>query len=182
MTLSNLLKTAYVNKGVEAGVGLFDIMEEVARDYLTNELYEQAASLFDPDTIIDTEEDEYQRGVAELIMSFTGQGSDDLDDIASIISERTSTAHMLTAADFVQVGDNLLYIGPFAEAVKFIRANCDVTKDAVRSIQTGLWTVELDGGNVWGHGDTAEMAWRYAMGAEFGPIDAEFTPFRLTVK
>lgn len=180
MTLSNLLKTAYVNKGAEAGVNVWDILEEVAREHLTNELFDTAASLFDANTTLRTDFNEYARGVVELVQRVTG--SDDKDDVASIISERTATGHMLTAADFTEVGDNLLYIGPFVEAVRFIRDNCDVTKDAVRNIQTGLYTVELDGGNVWGHGDTPEMAWRYAMGAEFGPIDDEFKPFRLTVK
>lgn len=174
MTLANDLKTAYVNNAS------WEDMEKLSRERFMDELFDAAADLFDPNTTLNVDTDEYHRGVTELVARITG--SDDKDDVASIISERTATGHMVTAADFTRVGDSMLYIGPFAEAVRFIRDNCDVDKDAVRNIQTGLYTVELDGGNVWGHGDTPELAWRYAMGAEFRSLEGDFEPFRLTVK
>lgn len=177
MTLSNLLMTAHVNKAAEADKGVFDILEEVARDYLTKELYEQASGLFDPNTTLRTDFDEYQRGVVELVARITG--SDDKDDVASIISEGTATGHMLTAADFgTGINGDLLYIGPLAEAQEFICKN-DNTVDTNLNPTTRLWRVELSDGNSFGVADTLEMAWRYAMGAEFGPIDENFVPFRL---
>lgn len=177
MTLSNLLMTAYVNKASEAGKGVFDILEEVAREHLTAELYTTAASLFDPNTVLNPEANEYHRGVTELVQRVTG--SDDKDDVASIISEGTSTAHLLTATDFVEdANGSLLYIGPLDPAITFIKNNNEVDGPN-RHILTGKWTVKLDGGNVWGTADTSEMAWRYAIGAEFGPLDEGFTPFRL---
>jgi len=179
MTLSNLLMTAYVNTASEAGKSVWDILEEVAREHLTAELYKQASGLFDPDTVIDTRKNEYQRGVTELILRFTGTEVDDIGDVATTISEGTSTAHLLTAADFVEdANGSLLYIGPLYPAMQFIKNNNEVDGPN-RHILTGKWTVKLDGGNVWGTADTAEMAWRYAIGAEFGPIDEGFSPFRL---
>lgn len=90
MTLSNLLMTAYVNKASEAGKGVWDILEEVAREHLTNELFDQAAGLLDPDTTVDLN-NEYHRGLTELIMRVTNRDSDDKEDVAQIISERTMT-------------------------------------------------------------------------------------------
>lgn len=180
MTLSNLLMTAWVNKASEAGSGVWDILEEVAREHITNELFDQAAGLLDPDTTIRTDFNEYQRGVVELVQRVTG--SDDKDDVASIISERTATGHMVTAADFgTGINGDLLYIGPLDPARDFINRN-DNTGSCVRDFYTGLWRVELADGNSFGVADTPEMAWRYAIGAEFGPIDEGFEPFRLTVK
>lgn len=87
--------------------------------------------------------------------------------------------HLLTAADFVEdAHGSLLYIGPLYPAMQFIKNNNEVDGPN-RHILTGKWTVKLDGGNVWGTADTAEMAWRYAIGAEFGPLDEGFSPFRL---
>jgi hypothetical protein len=177
MTLSNLLMTAYVNKASEAGKGVFDILEEVAREHLTDELYEQAAGLFDPNTTLRPSFNEYARGIVELVQRFTG--SDDKDDVASIISERTNTGYLLTAADFgTGINGDLLYIGPYNDAIDFIREH-DNTVTVERKIETGKWRVELSDGNSFGVADTCEMAWRYAIAAEFGPIDDGFVPFRL---
>lgn len=173
MTLANNLQTAYVNNTS------WEDMAKLVRDQFTEELYKDAEGLFDPDTIIKPEENEYQRGIVELIMSFTGQNSDDKEAIAAKITEALSTAHLLTAADFgTGINGDLLYIGPFTEAETFIRAN-DNTVTVNRNIMTGLWRVELADGNSFGVADTPEMAWRYALAAEFGPIDDEFQPFRL---
>jgi hypothetical protein len=172
--------TAHVNKASEAGKGGFDILEEVARDYLTEELYKQAAGLFDPDTIIKPEENEYQRGIVELIMSFTGQTSDDKEDIASTLTERLSTAYMLTERDFgTGINGDLLYIGPLKEAQDFIHKHDNTVLVERVQYSKNLMRVELAEGNSYGVGDTEELAWRYALAAEFGPMDENFVPFRL---
>jgi hypothetical protein len=60
-------------------------------DHQIENVYEQAAGLFDPNTTLDIDKDEYARGVVELVMNLLGMDSDDKEDIASIISERTLT-------------------------------------------------------------------------------------------
>jgi hypothetical protein len=152
-------------------------MEKVARDHLTEELYKCAASLLDPNTIV-TDDDEYHRGMVELIMEFTGQSSDQKEDIAGRISELTGL-HYLTKADFLIAGDEtLLYVGPLEAAIDFIKGP-NGSEVAEKVLPNGKYNVQLDGGNVWGTGDTRELAWRYALAAEFGPIDDEFAPFVL---
>lgn len=178
MTLSNLLMTAYVNRASEAGKGVWDILEKVAREHVTEELYKDAANLLDTNTIV-TDDNEYHRGMVELIMEWNGMGSDDKEEIAAEISKRTGL-HQITSADFAPLptgGD--LYIGPLDAAIKFIKGpNASEVEEGV--LPNGMYNVKLDGGNVWGTADTREMAWRYAIGAEMGPIDDEFEPFFLT--
>lgn len=60
-------------------------------DHQIENVYKQAADLFDPDTTLDNEHDEYARGVVELTMNLLGMDSDDKEDIARTISERTMT-------------------------------------------------------------------------------------------
>jgi hypothetical protein len=87
--------------------------------------------------------------------------------------------HRLTAADFATgINGDLLYIGPLAPAQNFIKKEHTVSR-IDRDIKTGLYRVELDEGNVFGVADTPEMAWRYALAAELGPIDEEFHEFHL---
>lgn len=142
-------------------------------------VYEAAASLFDPDTTLDLSR-EYDRGVTELVTRMMGIDSDDKDDVAGIISDYTSTAHMLTVADFgTGVNGDLLYIGPLKVAQDFIYKHDNTVQiERVRYSET-LMRVEMADGNSYGVGDTEELAWRYALAAEFGPIDEEFHPFRL---
>lgn len=103
MTLANLLKTAYVNNTD------WDGMAEVAVNHMYGEIYAQAAGLFDPDTTLDLS-NEYHRGVVEVVMRFTGTDSDDKEDIAKNISERTSTAHMLAVDDNASQARTTLWV------------------------------------------------------------------------
>ena len=54
-------------------------------------IYANAATLFDSDETLDTEQSEYVRGVVELIALQTGYGSDSYEDIAKALSAYTST-------------------------------------------------------------------------------------------
>lgn len=149
-------------------------------DHQIENVYTQAADLFDPDTILNIEEDEYQRGVVELVMNLLGMDSDDKEDIASNISDRTKTAYRVTAADFgTGIGGDALYIGPLEVAVAYVKQECEWE---VKQTEDGKVTVQLDGGNCWGTADTPEMAWRYAVAAElYGNSGETFEPFRLEV-
>jgi hypothetical protein len=138
-------------------------------------LFREAAGLFDPATVLNVEKDEYQRGVTELVTRFTG--SDDKEDVASIISERTGI-YRVTAQDFgTGINGDPLYVGPLAVAVAFVKATCEwaVTQTADDKVR-----VELDGGNCFGVADTPEMAWRYVVAAElYGNSGDTFEPFLL---
>jgi hypothetical protein len=147
-------------------------------DHQIENVYKQAASLFDPDTELNLNND-YDLAVTELVLRLLGMDSGDKYDVAKIISEHTSTAHLLTEADFgTGVNGDLLYIGPYNVAKDFIKRH-DSTTETNFNHSTRLWRVELADGNSFGVADTLEMAWRYAMAAEFGPIDDGFVPFRL---
>jgi hypothetical protein len=95
---------------------------------------------------------------------------------------------MLTIKDLETHGDDTVYVGPLEEAQEFIRSYSNVS---VVSRAAGLWSVFIneDGGtqtptldncNEYGNADTEEQAWRYALGAAFGPADDEFSAFPLT--
>jgi hypothetical protein len=149
-------------------------------DHQIENVYKQAADLFDPDTVLDIEEDEYQRGVVELVTRLLGMDSDDKEDVASIISQHTSTAYRVTAADFgTGINGDALYIGPLEVAVAYVKQECEwqVTQTPNNQVR-----VDLDNGNCWGIADTPEMAWRYAVAAElYGNSGDTFEPFRLEV-
>ena len=171
-TLADKFKDNYPNTQIS-----WEDLEQIARDYLTNELYEQAAGLFDPNTRLNIEKDEYQRGVTELVMRFTGTDSDDKEDVAEVISQRTGI-YRLTAADFgTGFNGDALYIGPLEPAITFVKQTCQWS---VKQTQNGLVHVELDGGNCFGVADTLELAWRYALAAElYGNSGETFEPFLL---
>jgi hypothetical protein len=168
MTLANKLKTAYVNR-----TGWED-MEQIAREHLFEELYVQAADLFDPNTKLNIDKDEYARGVVELITRVTG--SDDKEEVADVVSERTGI-YRVERKDFATVfGGDTLYVGPLEPAVRFIRQTCEWTVKQ----ENGRVRVELDGGNCFGVADTDELAWRYAIAAElYGNSGDTFHPFLL---
>lgn len=75
--------------------------------------------------------------------------------------------------------DGTCYTGPLAPAQRAIREEYgeDVT---VERRSDGRWIVtEHRGGehanpNAWGVGETEEEAWRYLIGADFGPLDATY--------
>lgn len=158
-------------------VTVAETMEKVAREHLTAELYREASDLFDPKTVLDIDADEYQRGVTELIMRFTGTDSDDKEYVAQTISEGTGI-YRVTEQDFaVAIGGDPLYIGPFAAAIAYVKANCEWE---VKQTADDKVHVDLDKGNCFGVADTAEMAWRYAIAAElYGNDGATFSPFLL---
>ncbi len=174
MTLANLLKTAYVNEGAK-GLSVWPILEEIAREQLTEELFKAAAGLLDPNTRLQTESNEYHRALAELVQRVTG--SDDFDDVVDNISERTGI-YRVTAADFATgINGDPLYIGPFAVAVAYIKDTCEWE---VKQTADDKVHVDLDKGNCFGVADTAEMAWRYAIAAElYGNSGDTFSPFLL---
>lgn len=180
MTVHDTLAQTLLNtsrKHLPNGMANWEELEKVAREYLLNELYTAASDLFDPNTVLNIEKDEYQRGVAELITRFAGM--DDKDDVANIISEGTGI-YRLTVKDFgTGLNGDLLYIGPLEVAQDFMRKHDNTVKVERVDYSLKLWRVELADGNSYGVADTVEMAWRYALAAEFGPIDEEFSPFLL---
>lgn len=87
--------------------------------------------------------------------------------------------YRLTDKDFAEDSSgDVIYIGPLQIAIDFIKGPNKSTVEISRTAKGG-WRVELDEGNVFGQADTQELAWRYALGAEFGPLDENFVPFML---
>lgn len=94
--------------------------------------------------------------------------------------------YFLTEKDLIIEGDNTVYVGDLGFAKKFIREYASIRVDS----QPGQYTVLIcqDGAepdwencNEWGKSTESEdEAWRYALGAAFGPLDGEFQPFPLT--
>ena len=94
------------------------------------------------------------------------------------LTEEDLLGYLLTAADFgTGINGDLLYIGPYKVATDFIRGQVSVDVTSVAG--DTRWRVELADGNSFGVAETLEMAWRYALAAELGPIDENFVPFRL---
>jgi hypothetical protein len=65
-------------EALEYVAGVLNQDEQIER------IYKTAAGLFDPGTVLNTEADEYQRGVTELTMYLLGM--DDVDDVAKTIT------------------------------------------------------------------------------------------------
>lgn len=148
-------------------------------DHQIENVYKQAANLFDTNSVLDVDKDEYARGVVELVMMLLGMDSDDKQEIADIISERTGT-YRVTRQDFgIGANGDALYIGPLNVAIASIKRTCEWEVKTCNSGKSIL--VELDGGNCFGAADTEEMAWRYAIAAEFyGNTGDTFEPFLLS--
>lgn len=149
-------------------------------DHQIENVYTQAADLFDRNTVLDIEKDEYQRGVVELVTRLLGMDVGDVKEVAKIISERTG-AYRVTEKDFAIVnGGDALYVGPLYPATEFIKRTCEwevTSKDFKDGVNV---VVTLDGGNCWGAHTSAEMAWRYAIAAElYGNTGETFEPFYL---
>ena len=96
-------------------------------------------------------------------------------------------AHMLTIKDLETRTDGTYYVGPLDEAQAFIRSYANVSVVSMG----GRWEVWIDNSgrdaipsaencDEFGKGPTEEIAWRYALGAAFGPADEEFSAFPLT--
>lgn len=60
-------------------------------DHQIENVYKQAADLFDPNTVLDIDKDEYARGVTELVTNLLGMDNADKYEVAKIISENTLT-------------------------------------------------------------------------------------------
>lgn len=100
--------------------------------------------------------------------------------------------HMLTIKDLETRPEGTYYTGPLEEAKAFIRdwvasTEACYSKDGVvrysvyLSMDTGNGEeASFNNCNDFGNGATSEEAWRYALGAEFGPADDEFSAFPLT--
>lgn len=97
-------------------------------------------------------------------------------------------AHMLTINDLETRSEGTYYTGPLLDAQLFIRETANVS---VVSRAKGKWTVLISqegeedtptfqNCNEFGNGATEEIAWRYALGAAFGPADDDFVAFPLT--
>lgn len=97
--------------------------------------------------------------------------------------------HMLTIKDLETRPSGTYYVGPLEAAQAFIRSYSNVS---VSSRANGRWSVFIDQDGVdgvatlencneYGNGATAEIAWRWALGAAFGPADDEFSAFPLTL-
>jgi hypothetical protein len=101
--------------------------------------------------------------------------------------------HMLTIKDLETRSDGTYYTGPLEEAKAFIH-DWIASTEARYSDKNGedKYTVllaysapngemvETANYDEYGTGRTMEEAWRYALGAEFGPADDEFNAFPLT--
>lgn len=91
--------------------------------------------------------------------------------------------HMLTEDQFTEGFGDLYYTGPLEVAQEFMRKTAGVTVQRsgeyveVLFGHDGQEAVTWENANEWGRAHTEEEAWRFALGAAFGPIDAEFEPF-----
>jgi hypothetical protein len=98
--------------------------------------------------------------------------------------------YVVTIKDLEVRGDSTYYTGPLDEAKDFIRSLYSVTESSYTdkegekrfSVYLGLDGEEVGWKNCndFGNGDTMDEAWRYALGAEFGPADGEFSAFPLS--
>ena len=95
---------------------------------------------------------------------------DNVEDLA----DTDVLPHRLTAKDLPEINGMSFYAGPLAPAIEFVKKHKEHDADPKRDITSGSWSVTLQDGNIWGQGDTPEMAWRFALGALFGPADDEF--------
>jgi hypothetical protein len=96
--------------------------------------------------------------------------------------------HMLTISDLEDRPQGAYYVGPLEEAKLFIREYANVSV-FFRPGKNVTVFIDQDGGdqvpdwnhcNEFGNGTTEEEAWRWALGAAFGPADDEFSAFPLT--
>lgn len=96
--------------------------------------------------------------------------------------------HTVTAQDLAEneTGDTV-YTGPLEPAKEFIRRHEEVAETVAGGTHTVLIgtthapgeIVTWENADDWGRGPDNETAWRYALGAVFGPADDEFVPVDL---
>lgn len=144
--------------------------------HIEEKLYTAAADLFEDDSVLDLDKDEYVRGMAEVMADFLGV---DKYDVVVNIQARLGQ-YLLTDKDIAETNKGLIYLGPLKIAQDFIKGPNKTYVEVFSAKNPGdMWRVEFDEGNVWGSADTEELAWRYALGGEFGPTDEGFEPFML---
>jgi hypothetical protein len=110
-------------------------------DHQIENVYKQAASLFDPGTRLDLS-NEYDRGVTELATRLLGMDSDDKDDVAETISFYTNPnyEHLLRRKRVNSVIDRIWPEGTLDEFYS------ETTEVAVVEDKAGnLWRVWPDG-------------------------------------
>jgi hypothetical protein len=100
--------------------------------------------------------------------------------------------YTVTANDFEVRNGDLYYTGPLDEAKRFVQ-KFHGTSEHVVTLKDGVTTVHqvliaygtdtptIEDAAEWGNGPTPEDAWRWVLGAVFGPLDNEFQPVELSV-
>lgn len=84
---------------------------------------------------------------------------------------------MLSNSILTETGVGTYYTGPLDPAVKAMRDEYGNDLTVEHDPETGFCLVTEHRGtepgspNQWGKGKTEEEAWRYLIGAEFGPLD-----------
>lgn len=98
------------------------------------------------------------------------------------------TKHTITSADLLDAANgDCIYNGPLEPARRFLQRYAKTTVERTEGrVSVLVCTTHTDGEAVtwenldsWGTGPDEETAWRFALGAEFGPADSEFEPFEL---
>lgn len=98
-------------------------------------------------------------------------------------------AHMVTIKDLEERSEGTYYKGPLEPAKDFMREDWGVSESSYMADGKRMYLVcftigqglaSLANCNDFGRADTLEDAWRYALGAEFGPADDNFSAFPLT--
>ena len=95
--------------------------------------------------------------------------------------------HTVTIEDLSEGNGDTYYTGPLEPAKAFIRQDAEITEtveDGTHVVLIGTThapgeTVTWENADDWGKGPDNETAWRYALGAAFGPADDEFVPVEL---
>lgn len=95
--------------------------------------------------------------------------------------------YTVTAEDLPTRNGDTYYTGPLEPAKAFVYEYEQVSEsveDATHVVLIGTThapgdTVTWETADDWGKGPDNETAWRYALGALFGPADSEFVPVEL---
>jgi hypothetical protein len=104
-------------------------------NYQIENVYVQAASLFDTGETVDLS-NEYHRGVVELVTRLLGIDSDDKEDVAHLISERLVTPRQ-------RLDQRINRLFPSHQQVFYIEGNNDLA--AVEDYDGNMWRVWADG-------------------------------------
>jgi len=96
--------------------------------------------------------------------------------------------YMLTIKDLENRDEGAYYTGPLDVAKDFIRHYCNVSVVFIPGKNVTVYIDQSGSEKVpdwntcdeFGNGATEEIAWRWALGAAFGPADDEFSAFPLT--